>query len=77
MANELNLTEFDYSLRSNHGTYMHNQVASLQILVGDRDGAIDTLNHYFSNQYLDQIDGTGEQVRNIVDIFATTAVFNV
>jgi hypothetical protein len=49
---------------SNHGTYFYNQLASLQILVGDTNGAINTTKSYFSKQYLSQINSTGEQVRN-------------
>lgn len=46
---------------NNHGTYFYNQLASLQILVGDTAGAINTTKQYFSEQYMNQIDATGEQ----------------
>ena len=47
---------------SNHGTYFYNQLASLQILVGDTNGATNTIKQYFSQQYMGQIDASGEQV---------------
>jgi len=46
---------------SNHGTYFYNQLASLQIIVGDINGAINTTKQYFSQQYMEQIDAIGEQ----------------
>jgi len=60
-------------LRSNHGTYFYNQLASLQILIGDTSGAINSTNSYFSKQYMDQIDSSGEQVGNVFDVLAASA----
>ena len=50
---------------SNHGTFFYNQLASLQILVGDTNGAINTTKAYFSGLYTDQINANGEQVGRI------------
>ncbi|KAF7978761.1 hypothetical protein HWV62_25685 [Athelia sp. TMB] len=46
---------------NNHGTYFYNQLASLQILVGNTTAAVNTTQTYFKEQYLNQIDLTGEQ----------------
>jgi len=46
---------------NNHGTYFCNQLASLQILVSDMDGAINTTKSYFAKQFQIQVDGDGEQ----------------
>jgi len=46
---------------SNHGSFFYNQLAALQILVGDLDGAKNTTNTYFTEQYMGQIDANGEQ----------------
>jgi len=51
----------EWTATNNHGTYFYNQLASLQILVGDTNGAINTTKSYFSKQYLNQISSTGEQ----------------
>jgi len=51
----------EWTAPNNHGTYFYNQLASLQILVGDTNGAINTTKQYFSKQYMGQIDATGEQ----------------
>ena len=47
---------------SNHGTYFYNQLASLYIIVDNRQNATNTINQYFSEQYLSQIQASGEQV---------------
>ncbi|CAL1709711.1 unnamed protein product [Somion occarium] len=46
---------------NNHGTFYYNQLASLQILVGDKDGAKNTVQTYFNTLYQHQIDANGEQ----------------
>jgi len=46
---------------NNHGSFYFNQLASLQVLVGDTDGAKDTLQKYFSTLFQGQIAGNGEQ----------------
>jgi len=51
----------EWTASNNHGTYFYNQLASLQILVGDTNAAINTTKSYFSKQYLSQINSTGEQ----------------
>ncbi|KAI0827307.1 chondroitin AC/alginate lyase [Trametes gibbosa] len=48
---------------NNHGTFYYNQLAALQILVGDKDGAKKTLEKYFTTQYTWQIAANGDQVR--------------
>lgn len=52
----------DSTRASNHGTFYYNQLASLQILVGDTDGAKKTLDEYFTGIYLGQISSNGDQV---------------
>ena len=49
-------------VHSNHGTFYYNQLAALQILVGDTNGAQSTINEYFNNAYLGQIAQNGDQV---------------
>jgi len=51
----------EWTATNNHGTYFYNQLASLQILVGDTNSAINTTKSYFSKQYMNQINSTGEQ----------------
>lgn len=46
---------------NNHGSYFHNQLASLQILVGDNEGAKSTLQSYFTGIYQQQISANGDQ----------------
>ena len=48
-------------LASNHGTFYANQVSSLNVLVNNPSAAINALNTYFKNQFLDQIAASGEQ----------------
>ncbi|CAE6489063.1 unnamed protein product [Rhizoctonia solani] len=47
--------------RNNHGTFYYNQLASLQTLVGDLEGAKATINEYFNGIYQDQIAANGDQ----------------
>ncbi|KAI8989056.1 chondroitin AC/alginate lyase [Trametes punicea] len=49
------------SADNNHGTFYYNQLAALQILVGDTDGAKQTIEKYFTNQYMSQIAANGDQ----------------
>ena len=49
-------------VHSNHGTFYYNQLAALQILVGDTAGAKQTLEEYFTTQYTWQIAANGDQV---------------
>ena len=49
-------------VRSNHGTFYYNQLAALQVLVGDNAGAQKTLEEYFTTQYKWQIVTNGDQV---------------
>ena len=49
-------------ISSNHGTYFYNQLASLYIIVDNKQNATNTINQYFSKQYLSQIQASGEQV---------------
>ena len=49
-------------VRSNHGTFYYNQLAAMQILVGDTAGAKQTLEEYFTTQYTWQIAANGDQV---------------
>ncbi|CAE6466713.1 unnamed protein product [Rhizoctonia solani] len=46
---------------NNHGTFYFNQLASLQVLVGDLEGAKTTINEYFNGIYQDQIAANGDQ----------------
>ncbi|CAE6465647.1 unnamed protein product [Rhizoctonia solani] len=46
---------------NNHGSYFFNQLAALQILVGDLDGAKATVQDYFTGIYMSQIDEKGDQ----------------
>ncbi|CAE6481161.1 unnamed protein product [Rhizoctonia solani] len=46
---------------NNHGSYFFNQLAALQILVGDMDGAKATVQDYFTGIYMSQIDEKGDQ----------------
>jgi hypothetical protein len=48
--------------RSNHGSYYFNQLAALQVLVGDTNAAQNTTTTYFSTLYMNQVDQNGEQV---------------
>jgi hypothetical protein len=48
-------------LESNHGSYFFNQLAALQILVGDLDGAKATVQDYFTGIYTTQINEKGDQ----------------
>ncbi|KAL7284680.1 chondroitin AC/alginate lyase [Trametes coccinea BRFM310] len=49
------------SATNNHGTFYYNQLAALQILVGDKDGAKQTIEKYFTSQYKNQIAANGDQ----------------
>ncbi|TCD62512.1 hypothetical protein EIP91_006786 [Steccherinum ochraceum] len=46
---------------NNHGSFYYNQLASLQILVGDTDGAKNTIQKYFNGIYQGQIAKNGDQ----------------
>ncbi|KAG9113181.1 hypothetical protein FRC07_007810 [Ceratobasidium sp. 392] len=46
---------------NNHGSFWFNQVAALQILVGDTAGAKNTIQEYFNGIYMGQIDAKGDQ----------------
>ncbi|KAM5536812.1 hypothetical protein V8D89_009530 [Ganoderma adspersum] len=46
---------------NNHGTFYYNQLAALQILVGDTAGAKQTVEEYFTTQYKWQIAANGDQ----------------
>ncbi|KAF7972126.1 hypothetical protein HWV62_18848 [Athelia sp. TMB] len=46
---------------NNHGTFYYNQLAALQIVVGDKTGALNTTTTYFNAQYMHQINANGEQ----------------
>ncbi|KAG8731901.1 hypothetical protein FRC10_001365 [Ceratobasidium sp. 414] len=46
---------------NNHGSFWYNQVAALQILVGDTAGAKSTIQEYFSGIYMNQIAANGDQ----------------
>ncbi|KAI0795475.1 chondroitin AC/alginate lyase [Abortiporus biennis] len=46
---------------NNHGSFYYNQLAALQILIGDNDAAKSTLEKYFTGIYLGQIDANGDQ----------------
>ncbi|KAF8519600.1 alginate lyase-domain-containing protein [Hysterangium stoloniferum] len=46
---------------NNHGSFYHNQLSALKLLVNDTAGAINVTNTYLRNQFSTQIDGDGEQ----------------
>lgn len=46
---------------NNHGTFAFNQMASLQILIGNNTAARSYLERYFTHQYQKQIVKSGEQ----------------
>jgi len=46
---------------NNHGSYYFNQLAAIQIMVGDLAGANQTVHDYFSGIYMGQVDANGEQ----------------
>jgi len=46
---------------NNHGSFYFTQLAALQVLVNDNNGARATVNRYFSTLYQDQIIAGGEQ----------------
>ncbi|KAG6836430.1 hypothetical protein H0H93_008072 [Arthromyces matolae] len=56
-----NLSLAEKAAPNNHGTFWSNQVAALKILIGDKNGALDVINAYFSEQYMSQITADGEQ----------------
>jgi hypothetical protein len=51
----------EWTAPNNHGTYFYNQLASLYIIVDNKQNATNTINQYFSQQYLSQIQASGEQ----------------
>lgn len=60
------LTTADLALQekaatNNHGSFYFNQLAALQILVGDTAGAKKTIQEYFEGIYLNQISANGDQ----------------
>ncbi|THH00274.1 hypothetical protein EW026_g2231 [Hermanssonia centrifuga] len=46
---------------NNHGSFYYNQLASLQIMANDNDGAEKTLDEYFTGIYMNQIAANGDQ----------------
>lgn len=46
---------------SNHGTFYFAQLASLQIMNNDTDGAAATVQEYFTTTFLGQINANGDQ----------------
>ncbi|KAG8997615.1 hypothetical protein FRB94_007576 [Tulasnella sp. JGI-2019a] len=60
LTNPLSLEE--KQAENNHGTFWAEQVASVQILVGELSGATATLHEYFSGIYQNQIDANGDQL---------------
>ncbi|KAF9266095.1 chondroitin AC/alginate lyase [Marasmius fiardii PR-910] len=44
-----------------HGTFYSAQLAALQLIVNDRQGAINTIDAFFNSKFMNQIDSTGEQ----------------
>ncbi|KAH8100385.1 chondroitin AC/alginate lyase [Cristinia sonorae] len=46
---------------NNHGSFYFNQLAALQILVGDKDGAKETIEKFFKGIYQGQIAANGDQ----------------
>ncbi|EMD36929.1 hypothetical protein CERSUDRAFT_114842 [Gelatoporia subvermispora B] len=56
-----NLAIQESKAANNHGTYYFNQLAALQIIVGNLDGARGTLDRYYKGQFLSQIAANGDQ----------------
>lgn len=50
-----------FACPSNHGTFFVNQMAALQIMIGDYNGAKATLTSFFSGAFKEQITAIGEQ----------------
>jgi hypothetical protein len=48
-------------IHSNHGSFYFNQLAALQVLVGDTAGAKATIEEFFTGIYQDQISANGDQ----------------
>jgi len=46
---------------NNHGTFYVNQLAALQLLVGDKTSAKNSVQNYFNTLYKDQISSNGDQ----------------
>ncbi|KAF9531114.1 chondroitin AC/alginate lyase [Crepidotus variabilis] len=46
---------------NNHGTFYAAQLAAVKIILGDLNGAKNATDNYFKKQFLEQIDGKGEQ----------------
>ncbi|KAG8692131.1 hypothetical protein FRC09_011432 [Ceratobasidium sp. 395] len=59
LTNEL--AKAERGSKNNHASYFYNQLAALQILVGDNEGAKATLQDYFTGVYMNQIDANGDQ----------------
>ena len=56
------------SRRSNHGTFCFNQLSALQVMVGDANGAKNSLSTFFKGAYMKQIDANGDQVWNTLTV---------
>lgn len=56
-----NLALQEKASTNNHGSFYFNQLAALQILVGDTAGAKTTIQEYFQGIYLNQISANGDQ----------------
>ena len=54
-------SQLTLSRSSNHGSFYFNQIAALKILVGNKNGALDSLGEYFDGIYKNQINADGEQ----------------
>ncbi|KIY72781.1 chondroitin AC/alginate lyase [Cylindrobasidium torrendii FP15055 ss-10] len=46
---------------NNHGTFFAAQLAATKLVIGDTNGARDVINHFFDNEFQDQISSSGEQ----------------
>jgi hypothetical protein len=56
-------------VHSNHGSFCFNQLAALQVMVGDSNGAKASLSTFFKGAYMGQIAANGDQVGKILSIF--------
>ncbi|KII91574.1 hypothetical protein PLICRDRAFT_105018 [Plicaturopsis crispa FD-325 SS-3] len=46
---------------NNHGTFYYNQLSAIQVFIDDKTAAQQSLQKYFSNQYMKQIVASGDQ----------------
>lgn len=48
-------------MHSNHVTFYVAQLAASKYYIGDKQGAVTVLQHFFKNEFRDQVAASGEQ----------------